>query len=109
MTDIEQIRAFAERIRKERDVAVREQGLAGSGSELVRDEMAKELLALLDSLPAPRPALTADEVRAVVRESASVPMARHEIDVDFTLDRAIDALAEIVAVKLAGRTPEPRS
>lgn len=53
MTDLEKLRAFAQGLLEERDHMVAEVGIAASGREVERAQVAHELLQLLDALPPP--------------------------------------------------------
>lgn len=67
MIDLEKLRRFAQGLIDERDHAVAESGIAGAGREVVRAEVAHELLTLLD---APGPPMTAKErIPPVMMES----------------------------------------
>lgn len=92
-----QLRALAQRWKSEATAEVARVGVAGAVLEGIRSGCATELLALLDSLPA-QPALTADEVSAVVRE------AFEWLDTDRTTRLpGRSAIADRVAEKLAGQ------
>lgn len=92
MTDIyKRIRAWAAAIIEEAKRETLEHGMAGAWRERARGTAAEELLALIESLPAP---LTSDEVRTVVRESVIVIAGR------FTPAGSAEAIADRVAEKL---------
>lgn len=53
MTDLDKLRAFAQRFVDESEARSREVGVAGASTEIIREGVAQQLLALLDSMPGP--------------------------------------------------------
>ena len=96
---IDQLRALAQRWKDAASAEVARVGAAGAVLEGIRSGCATELLALLDTLPV-QPALTADEVRAVVREAYDAALGEEQP----SIAEFVDDIADRVAEKLAGRT-----
>jgi hypothetical protein len=66
MADLDQIRTFAEKLRDEGEGETRIVGTTGAHVALTKAEVAKELLAVLDSLPAPT---SSERIPPAVRRS----------------------------------------
>lgn len=105
--DLKPIRDWAQDIIDAAERETIERGIAGATRERARGTAAQELLALLDSLPAPRPALSVEEVRAAamaalteVIEWFAGPTYWHD---NPSAHPRVLAIADRIAEKLAGR------
>lgn len=72
MTDLEKIRAFAKQLVDEADTATIERGVAGAAPERARGTAARDLLALLDSLPALTSPMTDTDVHELRKLRAAL-------------------------------------
>lgn len=66
MTDNERLRAFAQGLIDEADRIVDECGVVGGHTEVTRAEVARQLIAILDSLP---PLTSSDRIPPAIREA----------------------------------------
>lgn len=101
-TDLQKLRTFADGLIAAARFAIDKYGRAGAATEIERADSARELLALLDSLPA-QPALTAEDIARVVRGVLGYAVgaaAEQQIGID------IEHVASRVAARLAGRAVE---